>query len=82
MGLAQRMGRLPVNQLRMLKLQCNEVARQMYGPDQSRLLGSLFDGIARHTQEGLDFITRTQEVGFREAVRERDRPFEDYGERK
>ena len=32
----------------------------------------LFDGIARHTQEGLDFVKRSQEVGFRAAVRERD----------
>mgnify|MGYP000870273384 CR=1 FL=1 len=40
-----------------------------------------FDGVARHTQEGLDFVQRSNDVGFREAVRERDRPFGDYGER-
>jgi enoyl-CoA hydratase len=45
----------------------------------SRTLGSLFDGIARHTQEGLDFVARAGEVGFRQAVRERDDPFGDYG---
>ena len=45
----------------------------------SRTLGTLFDGIARHTQEGLDFVARSQEVGFRQAVRERDNPFGDYG---
>jgi len=45
----------------------------------SRLAGSLFDGIARHTQEGLDFVARSQEVGFRQAVKERDDPFGDYG---
>ena len=45
------------------------------------LLGTLFDGIARHTQEGLDFVERAQEVGFRQAVRERDDPFQDYGSR-
>ncbi|MGE5191345.1 MAG: enoyl-CoA hydratase, partial [Deltaproteobacteria bacterium] len=39
-------------------------------------------GIARHTQEGLDFVGRAQEVGFRQAVRERDDPFGDYGSRK
>ena len=33
---------------------------------------TLFDGIARHTQEGLDFVNRSQEVGLRAAVRERD----------
>ena len=47
----------------------------------SRMLGTLFDGIARHTQEGLDFVERAQGVGFREAVRERDDPFGDYGSR-
>jgi enoyl-CoA hydratase len=80
-ALAQRMARLPLNQLQMLKLVCNDVAAQMYRPDTSRLLGTLFDGVARHTQEGLDFVARAQEVGFRQAVRERDDPFGDYGSR-
>ena len=75
------MARLPLNQLRMVKWACNDVARHMYGPDTSRLLGCLFDGVARHTQEGLDFVGRSQEAGFRQAVRERDAPFGDYGER-
>jgi enoyl-CoA hydratase len=80
-ALAHRMARLPVSQLQMLKLSCNEVARRMYQPETSRLLGCLFDGVARHTQEGLDFVARSQEVGFRQAVRDRDAPFGDYGER-
>jgi enoyl-CoA hydratase len=80
-ALAHRMARLPLNQLQMLKLSCNEVARSMYQPETSRLLGCLFDGVARHTQEGLDFVARSQEVGFRQAVRDRDAPFGDYGER-
>jgi enoyl-CoA hydratase len=80
-GLAQRMAQMPLNQLQMLKLVCNEVAAQMYKPDTSRLLGCLFDGVARHTQEGLDFVARAQEAGFRQAVRERDDPFGDYGSR-
>jgi len=79
-GLAARMAKLPLNQLVMLKLLCNQTAEQM-GFASSRLLGTLFDGIARHTQEGLDFVARAGEVGFREAVRERDDPFEDYGSR-
>jgi hypothetical protein len=41
----------------------------------------IFDGVARHSQEGNDFVDRSMQVGFREAVRERDRPFQDYGER-
>jgi enoyl-CoA hydratase len=79
-ALAERMARLPINQLVMLKLLCNQTAEHM-GMGQTRLLGTLFDGIARHTQEGLDFVARAQEAGFRQAVRERDDPFEDYGSR-
>jgi enoyl-CoA hydratase/carnithine racemase len=77
-ALAQRMARLPLNQLQMLKLLCNQTAESM-GMASSRTLGTLFDGIARHTQEGLDFVARSGEIGFRDAVRERDDPFGDYG---
>ena len=77
-ALARRMARLPLNQLQMLKLLCNQTAESM-GMAASRTLGTLFDGIARHTQEGLDFVARSEEVGFRDAVRERDDPFDDYG---
>lgn len=75
---ATRMAQVPTNQLVMLKLLCNQTVENM-GLSSSRTLGSLFDGIARHTQEGLDFVSRAQEVGFRDAVRERDDPFGDYG---
>ena len=78
MAFARRMARLPANQLMMLKLLCNQTAENM-GLASSRTLGSLLDGIARHTQEGLDFVTRARAVGFRQAVRERDEPFGDYG---
>ncbi len=81
LALAQRMARLPVNQLMMLKLLCNQTAEHL-GMAQTRLVGTLFDGIARHTQEGLDFVARAQAAGFRQAVRERDDPFGDYGSRK
>ncbi len=77
-ALAERMARVPENQLQMIKLLCNHTAENM-GLSTSRLVGSLFDGIARHTQEGLDFVARAGEVGFRQAVRERDDPFGDYG---
>ena len=80
LALARRMAKLPTNQLVMLKRLCNQTAENM-GLAASRQLGTLFDGIARHTQEGLDFVTRAQEVGFRQAVRERDDPFQDYGSR-
>ena len=80
MALAKRMARLPTNQLVMLKLLCNQTVENM-GMASSRLLGTLFDGVARHTQEGLDFVARAEDVGFRQAVRERDDPFADYGSR-
>jgi enoyl-CoA hydratase len=76
--LARRMAQVPVNQLVMLKLLCNQTAEHM-GMASTRLIGTLFDGVARHTQEGLDFVKRADEVGFRQAVRERDDPFGDYG---
>ncbi len=79
-GLAERMARLPVNQLMMMKMLCNQTVENM-GLASSRMLGTLFDGVARHTQEGLDFVDRAEEVGFRQAVRERDDPFKDYGSR-
>jgi enoyl-CoA hydratase len=79
-ALAARMAELPLSQLVMLKLLCNQTVENM-GFASSRLLGTLFDGVARHTQEGLDFVARAGEVGFREAVRERDDPFGDYGSR-
>jgi enoyl-CoA hydratase len=79
-ALAERMAMVPTTQLVMLKLLCNQTAENM-GLASTRLAGTLFDGIARHTQEGLDFVARSQEVGFRQAVRERDDPFGDYGSR-
>src|SRR5213080_2533276 len=70
-ALARRMAQVPVSQLVMLKLLVNQTAENM-GLAASRTLGTLFDGFAR----------RAGEVGFRQAVRERDDPFGDYGSRK
>jgi len=81
MALAQRIALVPANQLELITMALNAVADRQYDPASSRRLGTLFDGIARHTQEGLDFVAQAQDVGFREAVRRRDRPFADYGER-
>lgn len=78
LGLAQRMARLPLNQLQMMKLYANQTAENM-GLQSVRTLAILFDGVARHTQEGLDFVKLAEEHGFREAVRQRDAPFGDYG---
>jgi enoyl-CoA hydratase len=75
---AARMAQVPGNQLEMLKLLCNQTAENM-GISSTRTLGTFLDGVARHTQEGQDFVARSAEVGIRQAVRERDDPFGDYG---
>jgi enoyl-CoA hydratase len=80
MAFAKRMAQVPTTQLVMLKMLCNQTVENM-GLSSSVTLGTLFDGIARHTQDGLDFVARSKEVGFRQAVRERDDPFGDYGSR-
>jgi enoyl-CoA hydratase len=73
-----RIARLPVNQLRMMKLLVNQTLHAQ-GLHQTQILGTLLDGIARHTAEGYDFQRRAMQAGFREAVRERDEPFGDHG---
>jgi enoyl-CoA hydratase/carnithine racemase len=75
--LLERVARLPINQLVMMKLLVNQ-SLYSQGLHQTQLLGTFFDGIARHTEEGVEFLRRASE-GFREAVRERDEPFGDHG---
>jgi enoyl-CoA hydratase len=45
----------------------------------TQVLGTFFDGIARHTAEGHAFQRRAAEEGWATAVRERDEPFGDSG---
>ena len=50
--------------------------------ENSRMISTVFDGISRHTREGYAFQQRAAEVGFRQAVRERDgSPYDDHGPR-
>jgi enoyl-CoA hydratase len=76
--LVRRIALVPVNQLRMMKLLVNQ-SLYAQGLHQTQLLGTLFDGIARHTREGYDFQSLAMRDGFRAAVRARDDPFGDYG---
>jgi enoyl-CoA hydratase len=76
--LVERIARLPLNQLQMMKLLVNQ-SLYAQGLHQAQLLGTLFDGIARHTPEGYAFQQRAAQDGFRTAVRERDEPFGDAG---
>src|SRR4051812_27022601 len=77
-SLLARVARLPVNQLVMMKLLTNQVLYAQ-GLHQTQLLGTFFDGIARHTSEGHEFVRQAAEGGFKEAVRNRDEPFGDHG---
>jgi enoyl-CoA hydratase len=77
-NLLGRIARVPVNQLIMMKAMLNQAAHAQ-GLAQGQLLGTVLDGIARHTPEGHAFAARAAEVGFRRAVRERDEPFGDAG---
>jgi enoyl-CoA hydratase len=77
-SLLGRIAQMPINQLVMMKLMLNQ---SVYagGLAQSQMLGTVFDGIARHTPEGYGFARRAAEAGFRTAVKERDDPFGDAG---
>lgn len=76
--LLARIARMPVNQLVMMKLLLNQTVATA-GLSATQIMGTVFDGIARHTKEGHDFQKRAAEVGFKQAVRERDEPFGDFG---
>lgn len=74
--LLERVALLPLNQLIMMKLLVNQTMLGQ-GLNSSQMLGTIFDGIARHTKEGYAFQKRAAEVGFKQAVHERDEPFHD-----
>jgi enoyl-CoA hydratase len=77
-ALVARIARMPLNQLMMMKLLVNQ-ALFASGLHASQMLGTVFDGIARHTSEGYEFQRHAAQAGFREAVRARDEPFGDFG---
>jgi enoyl-CoA hydratase len=77
-ALLERIARVPINQLVMHKLLINQ-AFYAQGLQATQELGVFFDGIARHTPEGFDWQRLAAEKGFKEAVRERDEPFGDFG---
>ena len=78
-ALLARIARVPVNQLVMHKLLINQPILAQ-GLSTTQTLGTLLDGVARHTREGYAFQKRSAEVGFKQAVRERDEPFGDFGD--
>ena len=76
--LVGRIARVPVNQLMMMKLLVNQTLYAQ-GLHATQVLGTVFDGITRHTAEGYGFQQQAAAEGFREAVRARDEPFGDSG---
>src|SRR4051812_36209639 len=78
LGLAKRVAMLPANQLQMMKPLVNQVYEQM-GLHVTQIIGTLLDGAARHTPEGVAYTRRAME-DVRAAVAERDGPFGDYGQ--
>lgn len=78
--LVARIAAMPVNQLIMAKLALNTALLQQ-GVATSRMVSTVFDGVARHTPEGHAFVADAVAHGFRDAVRHRDEPFGDHGRR-
>jgi len=69
--LAHRVSTVPHNQLMMQKMVINQVIENM-GLAQSQRLATLFDGITRHSPEGMNYKHRSENEGWKKAVRERD----------
>ena len=70
-ALADRMAGVPKNQLMMQKMMINQAYENM-GLGNTQRIATLFDGITRHSPEGVWFKQRAEDVGFKQAVQERD----------
>ena len=69
--LVGRLRGVPRNQLMMTKTVVNQAYDNM-GLNNTQMFATLFDGVSRHSPEGIWFRDRAQEVGFKQAVAERD----------
>lgn len=70
-ALLARIASVPKNQLMMQKLMVNQAFDNM-GLNSTQTLATLFDGITRHSPEGVAFKARCEQIGFKAAVKERD----------
>jgi len=77
---AQRFKHIPANQLALNKMLINQAFENM-GLRTSQMMGTFFDGVTRHTEEALQWAEDLQERGVRDVVADRDRPWQDYGQR-
>lgn len=69
-ALAARIASVPINQLAMQKMMINQPIEASLAATQR--LATFFDGMSRHSPEGLHFKERAEAVGWKQAVRERD----------
>ena len=70
-ALAERIAGVPRNQLMMHKLSINQAVDSM-GLEQTQMFANLFDGITRHSPEGLWFKRYAEAFGFPAAAEWRD----------
>ena len=70
-ALAERISTVPINQLMMQKLVINQAVEAM-GLHQTQMFATVFDGITRHSPEGIHFKERAEQRGWKQEVRERD----------
>ena len=77
---AKRFRHIPANQLALNKLLINQAFENM-GLRTTQMLGTFFDGMTRHTEEAYRWTESFDEKGFRQVIRERDTPWQDYGEK-
>jgi len=70
-ALAKRIAGVPKNQLMMQKLMINQAYENM-GLAGTQMLATLFDGITRHSPEGIWFKNYAEKHGFHAAVKWRD----------
>ena len=70
-ALAKRMSGVPKNQLMMQKLMINQAYENM-GLATTQMFATIFDGITRHSPEGLWFKDYAEKEGFHKAVQWRD----------
>ena len=70
-AMADRMSRVPINQLAMQKMVINQ-AIEASGLFNTQRLATLFDGITRHSPEGVNYKARSEDAGWKTAVHDRD----------
>jgi len=76
---ARRLASIPSNQLALNKMLINQAYENM-GLRTTQMLGTFFDGMARHSEEALRWTEGAAERGLNDAIAKRDGPWQDYGQ--